>query len=116
MLYNSVTIVCNIVSLERTNLAENETTIEQLILCLNITVDLRCRSHNQPLPYNELNTMAVLLGGPVVATRVYKTYFLFSSETARPNHKVRRCGPGDSMSACHAAGPGSIPGRDKFGG
>ena len=26
---------------------------------------------------------------------------------------VHRCGPGGSMCACHAAGPGSIPGRDE---
>ena len=29
---------------------------------------------------------------------------------------VHRCGPGDSMRACHSTGPGSIPGRDKFPG
>ena len=29
---------------------------------------------------------------------------------------VHRCGPGSSMRACYAAGPGSIPGRDKFPG
>ena len=29
---------------------------------------------------------------------------------------VHRCGPAGSMRACHAAGPGSIPGRDKFPG
>ena len=29
---------------------------------------------------------------------------------------VHRCGPGGSMRTCHAAGPGSIPGRDKFPG
>ena len=29
---------------------------------------------------------------------------------------VHRCGTGGSMHACHAAGPGSIPGRDKFPG
>ena len=29
---------------------------------------------------------------------------------------VHRCGPGGSMRACHAAGPGSIPGRDRFPG
>ena len=29
---------------------------------------------------------------------------------------VHRCGTGGSMRACHAAGPGSIPGRDKFPG
>ena len=27
---------------------------------------------------------------------------------------VHSCGAGASMCACHAAGPGSIPGRDKF--
>ena len=30
--------------------------------------------------------------------------------------KVHRCGPGGSMRACHAVGPGSIPGRDRFPG
>ena len=29
---------------------------------------------------------------------------------------VHRCGTGGSMRACHVAGPGSIPGRDKFPG
>ena len=29
---------------------------------------------------------------------------------------VHRCGPGGSMCACHAAGPSSIPGRDRFPG
>ena len=29
---------------------------------------------------------------------------------------VHRCGTGGSMRACHAVGPGSIPGRDKFPG
>ena len=29
---------------------------------------------------------------------------------------VHRCGTGGSMRACHAAGPGSIPDRDKFPG
>ena len=29
---------------------------------------------------------------------------------------VHRCGTGGTMRACHAAGPGSIPGRDKFPG
>ena len=29
---------------------------------------------------------------------------------------VHRCRPGGSMRACHAASPGSIPGRDKFRG
>ena len=29
---------------------------------------------------------------------------------------VHRCGTSGSMRACHAAGPGSIPGRDKFPG
>ena len=30
--------------------------------------------------------------------------------------RVHRCGLGGSMRACHAAGPGSIPSRDKFPG
>ena len=29
---------------------------------------------------------------------------------------VHRCGASGSMRVCHAAGPGSIPGRDKFPG
>ena len=29
---------------------------------------------------------------------------------------VHRCGASGSMHACHAAGTGSIPGRDKFSG
>ena len=29
---------------------------------------------------------------------------------------IHRCWPGGSMRACHAAGPGSIPGREKFPG
>ena len=36
--------------------------------------------------------------------------------TACSKPKVHRCGPGSSMRACHAAGPGSIPGRDRFPG
>ena len=31
-------------------------------------------------------------------------------------HTVHRCGGSGSMLPCHAAGPGSIPGRDKFPG
>ena len=31
-------------------------------------------------------------------------------------YRVHCCGPGGSMHACHAAGPGSIPGRDKLPG
>ena len=29
---------------------------------------------------------------------------------------VHRCGTSGSMHACHTAGPGSIPGQDKFPG
>ena len=32
------------------------------------------------------------------------------------NSFVHRCGACGNMRACHAAGPGSIPGRDKFPG
>ena len=32
------------------------------------------------------------------------------------NREVHSCGASGSMRACHAAGPGSIPGRDKFPG
>ena len=31
-------------------------------------------------------------------------------------HIVHRCGGSGSMGVCHAAGPGSIPGRDRFPG
>ena len=38
-------------------------------------------------------------------------------EISSPNSgAVHRCGASGSMRACHAAGPGSIPGRDKFPG
>ena len=37
-------------------------------------------------------------------------------ETISPFQGVHRCGPGGSMRSCHAAGPGSILGRDKFPG
>ena len=41
--------------------------------------------------------------------------------TLRPHSEilkisVHHCGSSGSMCACHAAGPGSIPGRDKFPG
>ena len=36
------------------------------------------------------------------------------TETQIPVGQVHRCGPGGSIRACHAAGPGSILGRDKF--
>ena len=35
---------------------------------------------------------------------------------SRRNGKVHRCEASGSMRACHAAGPGSIPGRDRFPG
>ena len=37
-------------------------------------------------------------------------------ETERLIYIVHRCGASGGMRACHAAGPGSIPGRDKFPG
>ena len=40
---------------------------------------------------------------------------MFNKRTADKG-LVHRFGPGGSMLACHAAGPGSIPGRDKFPG
>ena len=50
--------------------------------------------------------------------------FSFETFPYRTNYKletslminVHRCGAGGSLRACHAAGPGSIPGRDKFAG
>ena len=36
--------------------------------------------------------------------------------TTSTEMQVHRCEASDSMRACHAAGPGSIPGRDKFPG
>ena len=39
-------------------------------------------------------------------------HFLFNIT----NFIVHRCGASGSMRACHAAGPGSIPGKDKFPG
>ena len=35
---------------------------------------------------------------------------------SQDTYPVHRCGTSGSMRACHAAGPGSIPGRDKFTG
>ena len=52
----------------------NKTT-DQAILCINITVLLRCMSYNRPVPCNELNTVAALLERPVVETRAHKTFF-----------------------------------------
>ena len=43
--------------------------------------------------------------GTMLQQRLYKT-----------NTIVHRCGASGSMRACHAAGLGSIPGRDKFPG
>ena len=48
---------------------------EQTIPCINITVLLRCMSHYQLVPCNELNTVAALLEGPVVEIRVHITFF-----------------------------------------
>ena len=50
---------------------------QQSILCINIAVPLRRKSHNWPVPYNELNTYAALLEGPVVETRAQHNLFLF---------------------------------------
>ena len=50
---------------------------------------------------------------------------IFSTECEIAKYKMKlerfviivdRCLAGGSMRACHAAGPGSIPGRDKFPG
>ena len=40
----------------------------------------------------------------------------YSGVTPKNIFYVHRCGTGGSMRACRAAGPGSIPGRDKFPG
>ena len=44
------------------------------------------------------------------------TLLMFRIDCPIARIKVHRCGPGGSMRACRAAGPGSIPGRDKFPG
>ena len=41
-------------------------------------------------------------------------FFLQDLNNLFTNHIVHRCGLGGSMRSCHAADPGSIPGRDKF--
>ena len=56
------------------------TTIEQPILCINITVLLRCMSHYRPVPCNELNTVAVLLEGSLVEIRAHITLFCYGSK------------------------------------
>ena len=45
---------------------------------------------------------------------VTENQWKFQEAALFPN--VHLCGPGGSMRASHAAGPGSIPGRDKFPG
>ena len=47
---------------------------------------------------------------------LYKTLHKKGLLDVYPNIGVHRCGASGSMRACHAAGPGSIPGRDKFPG
>ena len=42
--------------------------------------------------------------------------FYINSGYQNISDSVQRCGPGGSMCTCHAAGPGSIPSRDKFPG
>ena len=37
-----------------------------------------------------------------------------TSQLILQSYRVHRCGASGRMRACHAAGPGSIPGRDKF--
>ena len=74
-------------------------------------------------PVSQIHSLHLLVGAPGIfpdllrfvqmlkrewvrkATGIYRTY---SSQV------VHRCGPGGRMRARHAAGPGSIPGRDKF--
>ena len=41
-------------------------------------------------------------------------YQIGSMGTGVIMQKVHRCGASGFMRACHAAGPGSIPGRDRF--
>ena len=41
---------------------------------------------------------------------------IFHMEPQRTLISVHRCGLGGSLRACDVAGPGSIPGRDKFPG
>ena len=49
--------------------------------------------------------------GSFIDCKRYRGSFLLSL-----NVYIHRCGPGGSMRACHAAGPDSIPGRDRFPG
>ena len=41
---------------------------------------------------------------------------LYQPSSYFTNKLVHRCGAGGSMRVCHASGPGSIPGRNKFPG
>ena len=50
----------------------------------------------------------------MIAARAIEDPHLITGQI--PTILVDRCGPGGSMRACHEAGPGSIPGRDKFPG
>ena len=55
---------------------------------------------------NRVNTSRITVLSTVLIIYLIALYY---------NH-VHRCGTGDSMRACHAAGPGSILGRDRFPG
>ena len=52
----------------------------------------------------------------VSRTTTERQHLKFWRIIARSIEIVHCCGSGDSMRACHATGPGSIPGRDKFSG
>ena len=64
------------------------TITEQSILCINIAVLLRRMNHKQPVPCNELNTVVVLLEGPVVKMHALTTIFYYCSETARAAYTI----------------------------
>ena len=52
----------------------------------------------------------------VITLRPFKILSLLILAALNCRFRVHRCGASGSMRACHAAGPGSIPGRDKFPG
>ena len=74
-------------------------TTEQPIRCINIAVLHRYMDHNRPVPCDKLNTVVVLLDGPVVETRTHRLLLWFEN---RPDLVI-------SHSALHNIRYGSVP-------
>ena len=64
---------------------------------------------NKSQYYTEKNLLLVRDG--VLCPRIFAIHSINFTFIIQ---EVHRCGESGSMRACHAAGPGSIPGRDRF--